>query len=63
MDMCEECSVKNQVSELEGKVRSREVSLMFFVLGEKYYFISSNIRKIEGEGRARGIAERSSVDK
>lgn len=54
--------MKNQVSELEGKVRSREVSLMFFVLGEKYYFISSN-RKIEGEGRARGIAERSSVDK
>ena len=63
MDTCEECSVKNQVSELEGKVRSRELSLMFFVLGEKYCFISSNIRKIESEGRSRGIAERRSVGK
>ena len=54
METCVKGSVKSRVSGLERKVRLREMSMLLFVLGEKYYFISSNIRKIGDAGGTKG---------
>lgn len=46
--------MKSRVSELERKVRLTEMSMLLFVLEEKDYFISSNIRKIDDAGGTKG---------
>lgn len=58
MEMCVEGSVKSRVSELERKVRLTEMSMLLFVLEEKDYFISSNIRKIDDAGGTKGDCRR-----